>query len=146
LVLEPKVLIRLVTASIIVVTLSVVSFMRSGFYRDELTLFTDTASKSPNKDRVLNNLALELMNVNRYSDAMPLIERAIALNPDYVAAKNNMALTFYSLGLKTDAEVVFAEIVEHYPSSKEAPFAGKMLALIRRSKQRQSSENTGDDK
>lgn len=126
---------RLLAASVIVLTLSAVSFMRADLYQDGVSLFTDTAAKSPNKERVLNNLALALMKAERFRDAMPLIERALMLNPHYVPAKSNRALAFYALGLKTDAERVFTEIVERYPSSQEAAFAGNMVALIQRNKQ-----------
>ena len=128
--------IRLLTASVIVLALSGVSFMRAGLYQDGILLFTDTAAKSPNKERVLNNLALDLMKAERFREAIPVIEQTLIINPDYLPAMSNKALAFYALGLKADAERVFTEIVERYPLSKEAAFAGNMIAFIRRGKER----------
>jgi thioredoxin-like negative regulator of GroEL len=123
---------RLVTASVIVVTLSTVSFVRSSFYRDGVSLLSDTAGKSPNKERVLNNFAFELLQAGRFGEALPLLERIIASNPDNVTAKTSMALVFCGLGLKADAERVFTEIEERHPLSKESAFARKMIISIRR--------------
>ena len=112
-----------------VLLLCTASYFRSSLYQDERTLYADTLSKSQNKSRVLSSMALVLMKDEQFVDALPLVERAIALDPDNVPAKINLALTFYALGLKADAQRVFVDVAERYPSTKEAVFARKMLAL-----------------
>ncbi len=64
--------------------LSFTSFKRNDVWRNPLTLWEDTAQKSPHKERVLSNLGNAYNIFHRYQQAIITLNKAIALNPlDY---------------------------------------------------------------
>ncbi len=124
---------RFISAALLVAVLGAASFARSAVYQDEITLLSDTARKSPDKVRLLNNLAFALMSAGRNQDALPLLKRALDLDPQFTDAWNNLALTYFSVGMWTEAEQEFQLIIERRPYTRDADFARKMIALIRKS-------------
>ncbi len=95
--------IRSIITTVMLVTLVAMSFARSSIYKDELTLYTDIVSRSPNKARPHNNLGDALKKAGRFEEAGPRFERAIALQPDYPDALNNLATIYNSAGRKKEA-------------------------------------------
>lgn len=64
---------------------------RNEVYRSEIALWEDTASKSPHKARVHNNLGYAYRLAGRNADAERAYTQAILLQPDYAKAANNLA-------------------------------------------------------
>lgn len=64
------------------ITLGVISFARNRVWADSLTLWQDTALKSPNKGSVQAQLATEYLVRNRPDKALPLFLRALELSPN----------------------------------------------------------------
>jgi tetratricopeptide (TPR) repeat protein len=122
----------LIIAVLIILILTTLSFIRSSLYIDDLTLWTSEAGKNPNRPRVLNNLAMALMVVEKNEEALPLLQRALELDPDFLPARTNLALVFLSMGSLIESEMVFTQIIQDYPNAKEAIFARKMIAFISR--------------
>jgi len=60
-------------------------------YRSEIALWQDTVRKSPHKARVFNNLGYALFLAGRYGEAGQAYGEALALKPDFVLARNNLA-------------------------------------------------------
>ena len=89
--------------TLILAMLAAISHARSSIYENEVTLYTDIVSRSPNKARPQNNLGDALKKAGRFSEAGPHFERALALQPDYPDALNNLATIFNSSGRRDEA-------------------------------------------
>jgi hypothetical protein len=65
--------------------------IRNGVYRTNITLWEDTALKSPHKSRVFNNLGLSYeLDGQPPGRAVALFEKAVRLNPDNAIARKNL--------------------------------------------------------
>jgi len=95
--------IRLIIITVMLITLAAMSSARSSIYEDEVTLYTDIVSRSPNKARPHNNLGDALKKAGRIEEAAPHFERALALQPDYPDALNNVATIYNSSGRREGA-------------------------------------------
>jgi len=89
--------------SIIVLTLSIMSVMRTSVYTDETTLWGATVKQSPLKARPHNNYGHGLKEANRLQEATKQFELAIALKPDYPDAMNNLATLYGSFGRREES-------------------------------------------
>ncbi|WP_173046664.1 tetratricopeptide repeat protein [Nitrospira sp. KM1] len=86
-------LVRVAAGSLIialVVTLCLVTVQRNALYRDPLLLWSDTVAKSPRKARPHNNLGHSLAQRGDWSRAIDEFRIAATLDPDYVAAQDNL--------------------------------------------------------
>lgn len=70
--------------------LGTITYHRNTDYRSEIALWQDTARHSPDKARVFNNLGYALEAAGRYDEARQAYRRALALQPDYLKAENNL--------------------------------------------------------
>lgn len=66
------------------------TLMRNRAYRTEVSLWEDTARKSPAKARVHNNLGYAYQLAGRYPEARRAYLRALALDPDHARARANL--------------------------------------------------------
>ena len=64
------------------ILLSFLSFQRNHVWRNNVTLWEDVIQKSPYKKRVLTNLGLSYMRVNRYDEALSVFNRFDLLSYD----------------------------------------------------------------
>ena len=74
-----------------IVLLGAATIKRNEVWGDSITFWRDVVSKSPNKSRGYNNLGLSLADTDRKEEAIPLLQRAVALDA-------NNAEAFYNLG------------------------------------------------
>lgn len=63
-------------------SLGVATILRNNVWNDPFLLWQDTATKSPQKSRPLGNLANEYCVQGRFSEALPLFEKAKTLDPN----------------------------------------------------------------
>lgn len=68
---------------------------------------------------VLNKLAIIYLVTGRPQDAVPLLERCVEGNPEYIEAWANLAFTRLQLGLASDAGTIFPRILKNRASSSE---------------------------
>jgi protein O-mannosyl-transferase len=80
----------LVIASLGVAVLGGLTVARNADYRDEVTLWRQTARLSPEKPRVHNNLGHALRLAGCPEQAQAAFTRALELDPDYGLARNNL--------------------------------------------------------
>ncbi len=82
---------------------SAVTAWRVPVWHDELSLWTDTAEKTPDSFVVLNYLGLALYNHGRVVEAVAEYKKAIRLKPDYPDAHNNLGVAYHTSGRTFDA-------------------------------------------
>jgi tetratricopeptide (TPR) repeat protein len=75
---------------------------RNRVWSDEVTLWSDTARKSPGKARVHLNLGMALYERGRVDEAIGCFLRAVGLRPDYAEAHTNLGVAYGRKGW-TDA-------------------------------------------
>ncbi len=81
-----------ITLSIICLVLTTATIRRNTVWNDELRLWEDTASKSPYKPRVLNNLATSYLNKHKPEKAAAPLLRALDREPGSTESLNNIGL------------------------------------------------------
>lgn len=77
-------------AALLVVLLAGFTVARNEAYRSEITLWEDTAGKSPQKARVHNNLGYAYEQEGRLREAGEAYIRALAIDSDYELARKNL--------------------------------------------------------
>lgn len=75
---------------ILAFTLGGLTVVRNQAYRDEISLWRDTAIQSPNKARVHNNLGYAYMLAGRTDEACREFQTALQLDSDYYLARHNL--------------------------------------------------------
>ena len=78
------------TAALLAGVLGVTTYLRNEVYHSELSLWQDTAAKSPRKARVLNNLGYAHAEAGDTEKARAAYVDALRWNPDYIKARNNL--------------------------------------------------------
>ncbi len=81
--------------------------------------WTQLASNHPDDARVQNNLALELVRVSNFADAVPHFEKALQLNPQYYAVHGSLAAALLKSGRTTDALHEYEVALRIYPGSPD---------------------------
>jgi Flp pilus assembly protein TadD len=77
----------------LLVGLAALTHVRNRDYVDELSLWRQTATQSPDKPRVLNNEGVALRLADRELEARALFLRALALDPAFEPAQRNLDAT-----------------------------------------------------
>ncbi len=85
------------------VVLSLISFLRSPVWHDDLTLWTDTIQKSPEAPIVNYNLATAYLKLKDHATAANYYQRVVALDPTKAEAYYNLALCNHNLGNDEEA-------------------------------------------
>src|SRR5512138_3553214 len=106
---------RIAAALVILALLAGASLVRGSVYRDEITVYTDTVERSPDKARPHNNLGDALRKAGRLEEAQVHFERALALKPDYPDALNNLATIYNNNGRKRDAIILLSTCLQLEP-------------------------------
>jgi tetratricopeptide (TPR) repeat protein len=83
---------------LLVATLAALTIARNRVWRDDLSLWADSASKSPNKARPLNNLGVALFLRGDFAGAAARFERARSVDPSYSKAWFNLGEARQRLG------------------------------------------------
>ena len=87
--MKPKALIW--TGAALAVLLGGLTVMRNQAFRTEISLWEATATQSPGKARVRNNLGVAYKLAGRKDDARSEFALALELDPEYLKARNNLA-------------------------------------------------------
>jgi Flp pilus assembly protein TadD len=82
---------------------------RSGTYRSDVDLWSDTAAKAPSNPHSQNNLGVALASAGRAPEAIARFDRALQLDPRYPEAHNNLGLALANAGRMDEAISHFEE-------------------------------------
>ena len=110
-------------AAAVAPVLACATAVRNRDYRDAITLWTDTVVHAPAHARAFTSLGAALVAANRPADALPPLDRAIALNPADYSAQRNRALALLALGRADEAAVIFAALPAREPGEAAEYFA-----------------------
>ncbi len=105
---------------IVIIVLSFWTYQRNKVWKNEVSLFTDCAWKSPNKERPHNCLGAALMKVGRNEEARIALSKAVRLNPESASAHNNYGVALSLNGRVEEAIYHFQEAVRILPIFVEA--------------------------
>jgi len=98
---------------LIVIAYSATSMNRNRVWDTNYTLWTDVVKKSPNKPRPWNNLGYAtLMMENKPDESIEYFEKAIALDPHYGKAYNNLGMAWKEKGNMEKSSECFRIAVE----------------------------------
>lgn len=95
------------------VLLGVLTWRRSHVFANPENLWRDTVAGNPTAWMAMNNLAYELRRQGRSQEAVPLVRRAIELNPDCLECYGNLADAHRDLGDEVSRKAVFGQITAH---------------------------------
>jgi len=94
------------------ITFGGMTLARNHVWSDSMRLWQDTATKAPNKDLVLTNLAGEYMKQNMPKKALPLFVKALEISPYYMTTtKVYLGLTLQYLDIDGSRFTTGEEIV-----------------------------------
>jgi tetratricopeptide (TPR) repeat protein len=87
------------------------TIMRNADWKNEYTLWLDSAKKSPGSADAHNNLGAALIDIGMYDKAQEETSQAIALNPYFAEAHNNLGISLFHMGANDKALVEFLQAV-----------------------------------
>ncbi|MBI4838527.1 MAG: tetratricopeptide repeat protein, partial [Nitrospirae bacterium] len=96
-----RITVFLLAASVVV--LSFASYQRNAVWKDEISLWTDVVSKSPNKARGYNGLGLAYKKLKQYAEAIEQFRKAARLDSKNAEAHYNLGNTYKDLGFIDNA-------------------------------------------
>tara|TARA_B100000959_G_C14980373_1_gene623211 strand:+ start:435 stop:2549 length:2115 start_codon:yes stop_codon:yes gene_type:complete len=80
-----------------IVILSSLTIQRNFVWKDEVSLWSDAAEKSPLKPRPFNNLGEAYEKIADYQKAIHFLKKAVSLAPDFDYAHNNLGTVYGKL-------------------------------------------------
>lgn len=105
---------------LVTMALGAATYERNRIYYDEVAMYSDVILKSPEKARPYNNLGDALKKAGRIRDAVPYLERAVAIQPRYPDALNNLAMAYNSMGRRDAALDLLLTTLELEPDNLQA--------------------------
>ena len=100
----------------LLLALGAATWSRAHLFADLETLWRDTVSKNPAGWSAYNNLGSLLLERGRPAEAVPVIERALALRPDLPEIHHTMADAWIRLGRRDEARAEYARALAVAPT------------------------------
>lgn len=97
--------------------LGVGTYLRNAIWADEVTLWVDVVTKSPDSARARNNLGCALLAQNLSAQAVIQLNQALFLDDDYAEPHNNLGVYYASQGQFEIAMGHFSQAVRIAPDS-----------------------------
>ncbi len=107
-------------AGALLILLGALTWQQSAMYRDVFTLYQTTIDRNPDAWMAHNNLAESLAGAGRVTEAIPHLQRAIALRPQSAEAENNLGDDLRQLGQPLDAIPHLQRALELQPTFAQA--------------------------
>jgi Flp pilus assembly protein TadD len=104
----------------VLATLALLTWQQSHVYADVESLYRATIDGNPGSWMAHNNLAGVLIARGAIDEAVPHIETALALKPDYAEARNNLGLALAARGRTDEAIEQYRKALQLQPAYAEA--------------------------
>jgi tetratricopeptide (TPR) repeat protein len=98
--------------TILILSYSTSTFIRAKQWSSHLLLLTDNVKKNPGSGRAYNNLAVKLMTMAQFENALQNLNKCIVLYPNYSTCYVNKALVKATLGQEAAARENFLKAIE----------------------------------
>jgi tetratricopeptide (TPR) repeat protein len=109
-----------VAGGVAAILLGIATFDRNLAWRDEVSLWSDAAAKSPGHYRPIFNWGAALTKQQRYAEAATVLRRGTELDPRSVPAHVQLGVVLYLAGDPRGAEVELRRAVSIGPDDAEA--------------------------
>ena len=97
---------------LLILTYSIMTYLRNDVWQNEITLWEDVVKKSPNKARPINNLALAYLDDANFDKSIEFFSYSIRIMPEYSIAYHNRAFANMHIGMYKDAVKDFSEYIK----------------------------------
>lgn len=124
---QPVVIVFMV---IVIIALGLASWRRNALWRDEPAIWGDTLAKMPNNERAWASLGEYHVKRLEYSKAIPLLERAVALNLGFYPAVYKLGVALYMSGETLRGRSMVARAADMAPDFVTAWKKAGQLFLI----------------
>jgi tetratricopeptide (TPR) repeat protein len=91
------------------------AYTQTQYWRDSETLYVRTLKVTGDNFLIAHNLCYVYTFADRYEEARPLCERSIALNPNFIDAKNTLGILQLKQNQLEAAERTFRAILDRWP-------------------------------
>ena len=108
---------------IIVFFNSILTFQRNKIWANEITLWTDTVDKSPHEARPNYSIGLYYYKLGNFTQSTLNYNKALEINPDYIAAYVNRGINYDQEGNFVSALSDFNKAIEINPNVPEAYYS-----------------------
>lgn len=109
-----------IVLSLVVAVNSILAYQRNSCWKNEETLWNDSARKSPHKVRPNNNLGVIYYSNGDLVQSMLFLNRAIAIDPKYAYSYNNRGLVYFKQGKFSQALADYNKAVALDPADAAA--------------------------
>jgi len=125
---------RYAGSAALLTTLGVLTWAQGSTYGDVVTLYQTTLERNPACWMAHNNLAIVLANERRIPEAIPHLEQALRLRPDFAEGENNLGDDLRQLDLPQQAIPHLKRALKLQPKFAEAHFnLGLVFMMMGRS-------------
>jgi tetratricopeptide (TPR) repeat protein len=107
-------------AAVLVLLLGFATYQRNHVWGNSMRLWEDVLAKSPNKARPHNDLAVALMGEGRVWEAIPLLRRALEIEPSYYFANYNLGRSYVLIGQSAAAIPLLQRTIKLKPDHDPA--------------------------
>jgi hypothetical protein len=107
-------------AAALVAALAVAAFVRTGVWRDDLTLWRDVTEKTPESALGWTQLGMSLIDEGRHADAFRAYHRALAIDPGFAMALVNLGAAYNGAGQPENGRPFLLRALEVAPGHFEA--------------------------
>jgi tetratricopeptide (TPR) repeat protein len=104
-------------SGLLLAALGALTWRQCGMYRDVETLYRTTLARNPGCWLAEYNLGSTLRAAGRAAEAIPHLEQALRLKPDYPGALNNLGLALMDAGRTGEAAAAWQRLVRVQPGS-----------------------------
>jgi tetratricopeptide (TPR) repeat protein len=84
--------------TLVVIILGSAAYTRNRVWKDEVTLWQDVVTKSPNKARGYGNLGLAYQSKDLLDEAIEQYHASIKIKPDFAIAHRNLGFAYFMKG------------------------------------------------
>jgi Tfp pilus assembly protein PilF len=106
-----------VVLCLLVIPLPWLSWQRAAVWKNDVSLWKDTAIKTPGSPLVWNGLGMSYVDAGLSDEAADAFLKALSIDPDYELALNNIGALYNSRGKITDARPFLLKATELFPEN-----------------------------
>jgi Flp pilus assembly protein TadD len=104
-----------IVLALVVMPLPWLSWQRTSVWSNDLSLWTDTACKTPNSPLAWNGLGMSYVDAGNHDKAADAFLKALSIDPNDRLALNNIGALYNSTGKVLEARPFLLRVIEFFP-------------------------------